>query len=140
MKTKIKKISLDSVLMEFRQAMTRSLFEEARSSKIPVSHFEVLMNIAKRNSMTMKDVASVLSITPPSASSLIDILEKKKLVSRVHLGGDRRTTHVILGKEAQKLFSAVHKKKMSLFKRTLGGLSKKDKEDLTRILLKCIPS
>ncbi|HPS21239.1 MAG TPA: MarR family transcriptional regulator [Candidatus Paceibacterota bacterium] len=138
MKTKTKKTSLDGLLLEFRQAITDSLFEEAKRLKIPLSQFEVLTNILKSGSITMKKVASVLNITPPSASALVDTLEKKKLVSRVQLNGDRRTTHVILGKEAQKLFASIHKRKMLFFKKALEGLSKKDKEDLTRILMKCV--
>jgi DNA-binding MarR family transcriptional regulator len=135
MKTKNKKISLEDVLMEFRQAMTDSLYEEAKKSNISLSQFEVLTNIAKKGSVNMKNVASMLNITPPSASSLIDVLEKKKLVLRVQSSEDRRNTHVILGQEARKLFASIHKKK---FKKNLEKLSEKDKEELTRILIKCI--
>ena len=131
---------LDDVLMMFRHSMTSSLLEEAKDSKCSLSHFEILMYLAERENVTMKDIASLLHITPPSASTLIDILVKKNLVIRVPSDKDRRTVHIILDKGAHKIFYAVHKRKISMFKKMLSKLDDKDKEDLTRILIKCIPN
>jgi len=135
---KNKKNNIDSILMEFKQLINKSLFDEAQKIKMPLSHYEVIMNIAKKGSLTMKEIASLLNITPPSASTLVDILEDRKLVNRVHLGKDKRTTYVILGENSKKFFSYFHKQKTFLFKEALNNLSEKDRDNLIKIIKKCL--
>ena len=131
---------LDEVLIMFRHAMTASLLEEAKDSKCSLSHFEVLMYIAEKGKVTMKDISTWLHITPPSASTLIDVLISKKFVTRTQSDKDRRTVYIELDKGAHKVFYSIHKRKISLFKKMLSKLEQKDKEDLARILIKCIPN
>jgi len=130
--------NIDDILIAFRQNMTNLLFKEAKGSGLSLSHFEILMYITHKGEVTMKDIASWLHITPPSASNLVDTLVNKKLVTRVSSSKDRRTVHIVLNREAHKLISIIHKKKMTVFKKMLSKLDKKDQEDLSRILNKCI--
>lgn len=130
--------TLDETLIAFRHKMTTLLLNEAKDSKLSLSHFEILMHLAHKGEVTMKDIATWLNITPPSASTLIDVLVKKNLVTRVQSDNDRRTVHVTIKKEAYKLINEIHKKKMSIFKKILTKLSEEDKKDLVRILNKCI--
>ena len=129
---------LEDVLMAFRQNVTTSILKEAKGSGFSLSHFEVIMYIARNGEVTMKDVATWLNITPPSASVLIDTLVDKKLVTRIQSSKDRRTIHIVLNKEAHKFMYGIHKKKMLMFKKMLSKISDEDKEVLTRILNKCI--
>ena len=129
---------LDETLISFRHMMTTLLLKEAKGSGLSLSHFEIIMYLAQKGKVTMKDIATWLNITPPSASVLVDVLVKKNLVSRIQSNKDRRTVHIIINKEAYKLMTEIHKKKMSLFKKILSKLSSEDKEDLVRILNKCI--
>lgn len=129
--------TLDEALIAFRHTMTTLLLKEAKGSGLSLSHFEILMHLAHRGEVTMKDIATWLNITPPSASALVDVLASKKLVSRVPSDKDRRTVHIMINKEAQKLINSIHKKKMSIFKKILTKLNEEDKEDLIRILNKC---
>lgn len=130
---------LDDVLLDFRRMMTSMLIKEAEGSGYSLTHFEVIKYIAEKGEVTMKEIAVWLNITPPSASSLIDILVKKNLVARVPSKKDRRTINITLDKEAHKLLYLIHRKKIPVFKKMLTGLDKKDKEDLARIISKCIP-
>lgn len=130
--------SLDDVLMSFRQNMTTSLLEEAKETGFSLSHFEILGYIADKENVTMKEIALWLHITPPSASSLVDVLVKKKLVSRVSSNKDRRSVHIKLEGKSHKLFHKIYSNKMSIFKKMLSKLDNKDKEDLIRVLTKCI--
>ena len=127
---------LDETLISFRHMMTTLLLKEAKGSGLSLSHFEIIMYLAQKGKVTMKDIATWLNITPPSASVLVDVLVKKNLVSRIQSNKDRRTVHIIINKEAYKLMTEIHKKKMSLFKKILSKLSSEDKEDLVRILNK----
>ena len=129
---------LDEVLISFRRAMTMSLEEEAKETGVSLSHLEVIGYIARKGKVTMKEIASWLHITPPSASTLVEILVEKKFVTRTQSEKDRRTIYITLGEEAHKLFHKIHKQKISVFKKMLSKLNQKDKEELARILTKCI--
>ena len=132
--------NLDDVLLEFRRMMTSMLIKEAEGSGYSLTHFEIIKHIAEEGEVTMKDIATWLHITPPSASSLIDVLVKKNLVARVPSKNDRRTVNIILDKEAHKLLYLIHRKKIPVFKKMLKELDEKDKVDLARIISKCIPN
>ena len=132
--------NLDDVLMAFRHAMTTLMLKETKESGFSLQHFEVLRYVAEKGSVTMKDISSWLQITPPSVSALIDILVEKNLLSRVPSKEDRRNINITFGKEFHNLFKKMHKKKDTIFKKMLSRLDSKDKEDLVRIINKCIPN
>lgn len=134
--TKEKEIS--DILISFKRTITDSFLKESKKIGFSPSHFEILIYLFEKGPTTMKDIASWLNITPPSASSLIEKLVLKNLVTRVSLDKDRRTIHIGLGEEAHKLFRRLHKNKMILFEKMLNKLNEKEKEDLVRILKKCI--
>ena len=136
--TTTKKQSLDDVLISFKHIINASLLKEARSYDLSLSHLEIIMYIANKGEVTMKDISSWLHITPPSVSTLIDILVKKNIVTRTQSKKDRRTVYITLNKEAHKLLSSIHKKKISMFKKMLSKLSNDDRSELIRILNKCI--
>ena len=129
---------LEDSFLAFRHMMTTQLLTEAKGLGLSLSHFEVLMFLSHSSEATMKEVAEILHITPPSASVLIDTLVEKKLVKRVPSEKDRRTVHIALSPEAQKLMISVHKKKVSIFKKMLSKLNSEDQENLTRILNKLV--
>ena len=133
-----KEEELNDILMLFKRKITDSFLKESKNLGFSPSHFEILIYLHEKGPVTMKSIASLLNITPPSASSLVDKLVSKKLVTRVSLDNDRRTVHVKLGEEAHQLFAKIHKKKMIWFGKMLNKLDKKEKEDLVRILNKCI--
>ena len=139
-KNKTKNIDkdLDDVLIRFRRFMTETVSKEANESGLSLAHFEVIRTTAEKDSMTMKEVASLLHITPPSASALVDKLVEKELIKRLQPGKDRRTVEIALGDKAHKLFHSFHKKRMCMFKKTYSKLDQKDKEDLIRIINKSI--
>jgi len=140
MKNKKTMQKLEDTFLAFRQMMTTQLLTEAKGLGLSLSHFEVLMYLAHSGEATMKDIASMLHITPPSASVLVDALVNKKLAMRVPSKKDRRTINIILSGEAQKLMTIVHKKKVSIFKKMMSKLNSEDQENLIRILNKCINS
>jgi len=135
---KDKKQDIDESLMAFRHKMTDLFQKEAKRSGYSLAHFDILMYIAERGSVTMKSIANWLNITPPSASSLIDKLVAKRLVKRIQSDSDRRTIEITIGGEGHKLFKTLHEKKMAIFRKMYSKLSGKEKEDLVRILNKCI--
>jgi len=133
-----KRKSLDDILLSFKHKIADSLLKEAKDLGYSPSHFEILIYVYENGSVSMKNIASRLNITPPSASSLVDKLVSKKLVDRFSSDKDRRTIYIKLREEAHKFFGDMHKKKITMFEKMLAKLSNQDKEDLVRILNKCI--
>lgn len=129
---------LEDSFLAFRHMMTSQLMTEAKGLGLSLSHFEVIMFLAHSGEASMKEIAEIMHITPPSASTLIDTLVEKRLVKRVPSDKDRRTIHIALSPEAQKLMISVHKKKVTIFKKILSKLNGEDQENLTRILNKLI--
>lgn len=129
---------INEILLSFKKMMTESFFEDAKEFGFSPSHFEVLMYLSLQGTATMTDVAKWLNITPPSVSAIIEKLVLKKFIKRVNNDKDRRTIEISLGEEAHKLFAKLHKSKKVLFYKTLSKLNEKDKEDLIRIINKCI--
>ena len=135
---KTKKPSLDDALLAFRRVMTEALRVEADRIGQPLSHLEALRCVAEKGSPSLKDVATQLRITPPSASVLVEALVKKGLVVRAVSPADRRTTRLGLTPQAHRLFASLHKRKISIFKKMLSQLSAADQKKLAEILITCI--
>ncbi len=129
---------LEEALLAFRHTMTSALVKEAKAQGWSLSHFEIIKYIAEQGNPTMKDIAGHLYITPPSASTLIDTLVAKKLVVRTEEPKDRRTIRITISPTAQKVLASIYKKKNSIFTAMLSKLEQEDKNDLARILTKCI--
>lgn len=133
------KPNLDDALLAFRRVMTEALRVEAARVGQSLSHLEALRCIAEKGSPSLKDVAIQLRISPPSASVLVEALVKKKLVTRTVLPSDRRATRLALTPQAHKLFAALHRRKISIFRKMLSRLSGADQKKLAEILITCIP-
>ena len=133
-----KNSDLDDVFLLFHHKMVDLFKNEAERSGHTLTHFEVLMYVAERGPVTMKNIASWLHITPPSASALVDKLVRKKLLARVEKDDDRRTVHVMLGGEAHKLFKSLREKKITIFKKMFSKLDENEKEKLVCLIKKCI--
>ena len=92
----------------------------------------------KEEGPTMKDIAEYLSISAPSATSMIEQLAKKKLVIRKIDVGDRRTVRILSTPKALQIFSIFREIKAYMFGDMLRKLRGDDKKQLTNILKKLI--
>ncbi len=133
----IKHPALEAALLSFRRAMNTRLVSEAKEYSLGLSHFEAMTFIAEREKTSLKELAEFLSITPPSASVLVDSLVSKKMLKRRVVLGNRRKISISLGEGAQKLFLKLSGRKHSFFESMISKLSDRDKEELARILTKC---
>jgi len=73
-------------------AVMRFIRAEMRSQRadLSVPQFRSLMYIAKNEGASLRDVARHLGLTSPSTSKLIDVLERRSLVTRRPCAEDRR--------------------------------------------------
>lgn len=127
-------IPIEEVLFAFRRKLSESLRKEAENMKCPISHIDTLAYIAEKGTPSMKDISKHLNITPPSTTAIIEIMQKKKLIKRVHNEKDRRTIRVELTNKAWNFLKSLHERKFEIFTGMLSKLSEKDKEQFIRIL------
>lgn len=64
-----------------------------------------LWELGQTPGMRVSDLARTLSIKQPSASTLLDKLEKQELISRERGGSDRRVVRLYLTKKGKKLIA-----------------------------------
>lgn len=88
----------------------------------------------------MKDIASFFGITPPSATSLINILVKSDYLKRSAKTGDRRVVHLELTSLGEKTLKDRLNKLSARMQQVLSILSDADRENLTIILNKLAKS
>lgn len=84
----------------------------------------------------MKELAGFLSITPPSATSLINNLVEAGLIRRENDGHDRRSVRLGISKKGERQLEHWREKLVARMKERLDRLGEKDKDNLIRILTK----
>lgn len=126
--------NLDDVLMAFHHKMTNELRAEAVRLKFTTSGLEVLRYVAESGNPTMKDIARKLSITPPSATTIVETLIGRQLLKRELDVTDRRIVRIVLAPKAWKFFTQMKDKKLTIMKNLFAKLNEQDTKELMRIL------
>ena len=125
---------LEETLFAFRRKLSEIMRQEASDLKCPISQIDTLAFIAEKGNPSMKEIANHLKITPPSATAIIETLQKKKLITRFTNNKDRRTIKVELTSKAWTFFKSFHEHKMTIFKKMLSKLQNTEKKQLIKIL------
>ena len=125
---------LGELLLSLRRKIIEACRKEGLPNDLTMPETEVLWFIGPEGSATMKAIAEHLKITPPSATSMIRVLEEKGIVERKSDPTDRRTVTIVLSKKAKELYSTVKKKKDGVLKKMLSRLDEKEKKDLERLI------
>lgn len=93
-----------------------------------------LMYIKEHEGMTMKELASHMQITSPSATSFVDRLVKLGWVERVTDAQNRKLVRLKVSKEGQLMLHTQMKARRDDMRSVLSLLPVKDQEELARIL------
>lgn len=126
--------SLEEKLFAFRRKMGEELQKEAEKLQCPIAQIETLVYIAQKGNPTMKEIADHLKITPPSATAIVETMQKKKFINRIVDKKDRRTIKIELTPKAWKFFKSFHERKFITFTKMLSKLQDKEKKQLINIL------
>ncbi len=126
--------SLEETLFAFRRKLMETVRKEAGGLQFPISQIDTLSYIAEKGNPSMKEIAGHLGITPPSATAIVETMQKKELVTRVSENKDRRTIRVTLTPKAWKFFKSFHKIKFGIFTKMLSKLGEKERKQLVTIL------
>jgi DNA-binding MarR family transcriptional regulator len=127
-----------SSLFNMGRAMKKQCFEEKcrKNEVFSVLQVEALWFVSEKKEVLMKELASHLFITPPSATSLVDDLMAAKLVTRSEDEKDRRNIVVSLTGKGKRALADFLKKRTEKVKKRIDRLTNSEKKSLLKILEK----
>ncbi len=100
---------------------------------MPFLAFQTLHYIDNRHGATMKDIAHLFCITPPSATSLIKTLMKRKLVVPKTDATDRRKTILTVSPAGARLLARERNRMIGNITKIFSVLSPHDRTELVKI-------
>ena len=127
---------LQDIFMAFHQRLVVAWRKKLEDHNLSFPQVETVRFVIDRKSPSMKDIATYLGTTPPSATVMVEHLAKKKLIKRTANSRDRRAIHVLPTAKAKTLFDKFKKIKNEIFSQVLKDLNREDKITLTGLLKK----
>lgn len=100
---------------------------------VPFLAFQTLHYIDSKRGATMKDIAHLFCITPPSATSLIKTLLKQKLVAQKTDARDRRKTILAVSPIGARLLARERNRMADNIAKIFSVLSARDRKELIKI-------
>ena len=97
------------LMHSLKQFIHRVIERDLGSHQISMMHGQILRFVAEEKSITMKDLAKHLSITPPSATSITESLVKKGWMERVTDKQDRRVVRIRVTPKGRTMMRKVRK-------------------------------
>jgi DNA-binding MarR family transcriptional regulator len=97
-------------------------------------HSETLRFIDERGTPSMRDIAEYLKITPPSVTAQVTALVEDGVLERIADTADRRIIRLRLSKKGKSILQENMHLRSKAFSKIIAHLSKKDTQELTRIL------
>ena len=130
--------NIDTELFELIFEFTRSVKEKTTNlndtGNITIQQYMALSFIEKNKILQMKEIADWFSIEMPTATSLINKLNKQALVKRTTDIKDRRVVNISLTKKGETLLGELRKKQEIRVKKMLSYLTVKQKNNMLDIL------
>ncbi|MGO4417550.1 MarR family winged helix-turn-helix transcriptional regulator [Streptomyces sp. MCAF7] len=108
--------------------------EALRPLGIELRHFAVLIELVNRGATVQRDLAAATGSDKAGIMRAVDDLERKGLVVRNTVPGDRRVRAVEITPQGLELFEAAHTAAEPLAERLVAGLGPGEPERLTDLL------
>lgn len=113
--------------------LARRLRQEA-GSDITLSQLSALATVAQRGQVSLRELADVERITPPSMTRISTHLEERGLVTRTVDAADRRVAHLAITDSGRQLLAETRSRRDAYLARQLRALTPEDLEALARAL------
>lgn len=101
-----------------------------RDVSLPQLH--ILMSLREGGPMTVSQLAHLLGVSAPSASSLVDRMEEHALVVRERDLTDRRVVHVRISERGRNLLDEMMGMQRNRLQRVLGAMTEEELQNLIR--------
>jgi MarR family transcriptional regulator, organic hydroperoxide resistance regulator len=115
-------------VQEVARKSSIALNEELEVLGITYAQFRVINCLWKKGPLSQKEILKTISVSPPTLTGTVDILEKKKLVYRKPEEEDARTKKIHLTEEGNELQEKAWNIIDNFEERTTGFMSKKEKK------------
>jgi DNA-binding MarR family transcriptional regulator len=128
--------ALDTAWDQFFSAIRRAKGRagQQHGSELSLPQLHLLAPLAGGGTARVGELAEAADVAAPTASRMIDSLEREGLVSRDHAAGDRRAITVALTDRGRELYERKreeqHAKRMEIF----GSLSEAEREQAAHLL------
>ncbi len=101
----------------FEKNLGKGISEKKRLllKDMSISQFHTIMAIRKKGKVSLKELAQVLKISPPSASTMVNRLVEKGILKRHQNSNDRRKIQISLTEQAQLRHEKVEKAMFASF-------------------------
>lgn len=132
------KPSIGELLLAFKRTISSCTKSQSKKESfaedLTFPQVETLMFIGIKGRKSMESIASYFDIAPPSATSIIEKLEKKGHVVRIKDKNDRRMVYIELSPNTKKLMLKMWKQKEKVLEQVVSKLSSSDRSHFERIL------
>jgi len=98
----------------------------------------VLMLILEKGSCRITEISRELAIATPTATGIVDRLERDGYVARHHDAEDRRAVNVVLTDKGSRFITQSHAEKFERFRKILQILSPAEQKQYLKILQKLV--
>ena len=113
----------------------RSGLREEFATTLP--RFDLMAQLERhRAGLKMNELSRMLMVTGGNVTAIVDQLEKEGQVERLEEPADRRAFRIRLTKSGEKAFAEMALAHEQWVVELLGGLSRREQEDLLRLLAK----
>ncbi|HYX07497.1 MAG TPA: MarR family transcriptional regulator [Bacteroidales bacterium] len=131
-------VDIITLLIHKNEKMEDDLINSSDLNGITPKQLEVVDLIFRFHNPTITELSGFLGITKPSATVLIDRLCEKKLTKRIKSDTDRRSAHLHLTQEGEKI-AMLHKDLHTTFaKKLMGNLNRNEIQSLSEMLEKAL--
>jgi DNA-binding MarR family transcriptional regulator len=119
--------------MQTARLLKNRILDSGKKLMNPQQMYAVFI-IQEHDGLTMKELASHLCITSPSATSLVNTLVRLKWVTRSADPKNRKLVRLKVAQEGRKMVTARIKEQSIAMREVLNLLNKQDQENFARIL------
>jgi len=127
-----------SLIFAIRQVFHEKMEGKAYCKASPL-HI-ITLRFIKLEKPLMKEIADYLTITPPSATSLINNFIELEIVEREYDKKDRRNVRIVITKKGNDYLAKNIKEILGRMRKNLEKLSENEQEQLVKILGKIVES
>src|SRR5512134_1834865 len=125
-------------LLTCTQLIERQVRSRLRSQfDTTLPRFDLMAQLERhREGLKMNELSRLLMVTGGNVTAIVDQLEKEGLVERLDEPDDRRAFRIRLTRTGEKSFAEMARAHEQWIVELLGGLSRREQDDLLKILTK----
>jgi len=113
-------------------------FRRLRELNLGWSHLRALESLAPDHTLSMKELAEELQLTPPSVTMLARRLVETGLLRRAPHPGDSRVALLALTERGRSLYEQVSQEHVARMARLLGGLTPDEQQQFLSLLERAV--